>query len=512
MEKRDDPWEILAVPRSASEAEVKKAFRKGALKYHPDKQHTEEEKVAATKIFTKLSEAYQILSDPVKCYDWKQAEEKRKRPARNGARIPFKQSSPSRSSTYMSSHQSNPARAHPRARSVPHPHQRGAQRPFNTGSNSQYPAPHRNGASLSPRRRRASVTGIGPRQQGAAPEVGRNSHQQRASVFGRGPSSPGPPEMGRKGGRHRHRSPVAGHSPPPQSSPDESIQFGGSRHRPETRHSMRNLDVDGNVPTRLGEEEAPSHSPTAAWRRQYWKSNPTPEVMTHHDPFDIFDQVMKEEFGKNYRENDDSGWQAAVGVPGLAKLKSFKRTSMSAGKEFKKLDIDKSKSISKGELEKFIESHADVWKTLSVGLGFSEEECIRIGTDVAFALALGEGIKRPPTNEFRRRKWEISKEEFKCFHKNYVEDEDGSHEFYLRTLFAVFDINSDGVLNASELDKFFDVFYNAKDMFRGKTKLPAKSELLKVARKRLDLNRDGVLQFNEIRDLLHVAAVVATVK
>lgn len=88
----------------------------------------------------------------------------------------------------------------------------------------------------------------------------------------------------------------------------------------------------------------------------------------------------------------------------------------------------------------------------------------------------------------------------------------GSHEFFLRTIFAVFDLNNDGVLNAKELDKFLDLFYKAKDIFKGDMKLPEKKHLVKIVGTRLDENRDGALQFDEIRDLLEVAAVVTTEK
>lgn len=55
-----DYYEILGVPRNASEEDIKKAFRKLAHQYHPDKVHGNEEK------FKELSEAYQVLSDQQK--------------------------------------------------------------------------------------------------------------------------------------------------------------------------------------------------------------------------------------------------------------------------------------------------------------------------------------------------------------------------------------------------------------------------------------------------------------
>lgn len=55
-----DFYEILGVEKSASEEEVKKAYRKLAHKYHPDKGGGDEAK------FKELNEAYQVLSNPEK--------------------------------------------------------------------------------------------------------------------------------------------------------------------------------------------------------------------------------------------------------------------------------------------------------------------------------------------------------------------------------------------------------------------------------------------------------------
>ena len=56
----DDYYSVLGVGKSASDAEIKKAYRKLAMKYHPD--HAKGNKGAEEK-FKKISEAYAVLSD-----------------------------------------------------------------------------------------------------------------------------------------------------------------------------------------------------------------------------------------------------------------------------------------------------------------------------------------------------------------------------------------------------------------------------------------------------------------
>ena len=58
-----DYYKILGVDKSASPAEIKKSYRKLALKYHPD--HNEGDKSAEAK-FKDLNEAYAVLRDPEK--------------------------------------------------------------------------------------------------------------------------------------------------------------------------------------------------------------------------------------------------------------------------------------------------------------------------------------------------------------------------------------------------------------------------------------------------------------
>ena len=77
-----DYYKILEINKSATEEEIKKAYRKLAMKYHPDKfaNSSEEEKKKAEEKFKEIQEAYETLSNKKKkeIYDYQNSEEYKK--------------------------------------------------------------------------------------------------------------------------------------------------------------------------------------------------------------------------------------------------------------------------------------------------------------------------------------------------------------------------------------------------------------------------------------------------
>ena len=62
MAAKRDYYEVLGVSKSASTDEIKKQYRKLALKFHPDRNQSAE----AAEHFKEISEAYAVLSDTEK--------------------------------------------------------------------------------------------------------------------------------------------------------------------------------------------------------------------------------------------------------------------------------------------------------------------------------------------------------------------------------------------------------------------------------------------------------------
>jgi len=64
MSEKRDYYEVLEVSRSASAADIKRAYRRKALKLHPD--NFQGDKAEAERLFKECAEAYEVLSDPAK--------------------------------------------------------------------------------------------------------------------------------------------------------------------------------------------------------------------------------------------------------------------------------------------------------------------------------------------------------------------------------------------------------------------------------------------------------------
>lgn len=71
MDDQDDPYSLLGVSKDATPSQIKSAYRKAALRHHPDRN---DDKATANVIFSKISNAYEILSDDRRRAQYDEAE------------------------------------------------------------------------------------------------------------------------------------------------------------------------------------------------------------------------------------------------------------------------------------------------------------------------------------------------------------------------------------------------------------------------------------------------------
>ncbi len=84
-----DYYAVLGVPRDAAEAEIKKAYRKLAMEFHPDRHAHERDKEKAEVKFKEITEAYEVLRDADKRAAYDRYGEAGLRGAGGGAYSPF---------------------------------------------------------------------------------------------------------------------------------------------------------------------------------------------------------------------------------------------------------------------------------------------------------------------------------------------------------------------------------------------------------------------------------------
>mmetsp|Transcript_44693 Transcript_44693/g.107812 ORF Transcript_44693/g.107812 Transcript_44693/m.107812 type:complete len:407 (-) Transcript_44693:85-1305(-) len=258
MDKTDNPYDILEITPGATEAEIKKAYRQLARKFHPDKQKTDEDREAASATFARISDAYDLLQDPVRRYDWRMKNES-SQPRSSSASTST--STATKTTTQSTTSQTKPK---PKAKSgtsavrsrTPPPArpQRMSAVPMRT-SRASFAAPQ-----SSPVGRRANSAGPGGRRVGSAsPRAGNlrrssggssmASAAAAAATTTKRSSSPGPRRRNRAVANEIPRRSMAGASPIRANSPRPGRRNNGERSKSGTRKpkSSPNLNMGSDA-------------------------------------------------------------------------------------------------------------------------------------------------------------------------------------------------------------------------------------------------------------------------
>jgi len=176
------------------------------------------------------------------------------------------------------------------------------------------------------------------------------------------------------------------------------------------------------------------------------------------------------------------------------------RKILTAEKELEDLRIAGTVLVSKEELQEYIDGKPQLWLILEANIQLGEEQCkticIRVITELISGLFGNEA-----------RGALIRKRDFQRFEREYVDDPKGSQGFIHRCLFASFDMDHNGILNAKETVDFVDAFYKSGSVYQGNSRLPEKRDLMIMIRRKYGGVMEGQLTFQEIQEIIRQNAV-----
>mmetsp|Transcript_9298 Transcript_9298/g.10364 ORF Transcript_9298/g.10364 Transcript_9298/m.10364 type:complete len:517 (-) Transcript_9298:117-1667(-) len=368
----DDPFEILGIPydfphhdendKTGESSDAKKAYRKLALKYHPDKQVNEEDRIAAHDIFARLSDAYDTVSDPIKRNNWKQANQSK-------VKDQIKKSNNNDNNNNNTGGVKN-ASTDTQPKPQPRPQQpemasKSKQKEETTsGTGTSFTTPNPPLPSkkkkkqppvqkvVSPSRKKVHVV-VTPSPSGGA-SIGDWQKVQPVQT----PTATTTTKIK----KYPPLKKVSNKHPPKQSSSNTTTttSIDSKKNRSKTprqpQPSSSSSSKDRINKNKIKGKKAPKQRQPKKYR----------------DAFEIFDSVMKVDYGDNYKEEINSGWQDSKGTPGIAQSirmnhnnnnKTFMKKFTTgianpfkanpSTKEFKKLDVNKNKTLSYEELNMY---------------------------------------------------------------------------------------------------------------------------------------------------------------
>jgi hypothetical protein len=212
----------------------------------------------------------------------------------------------------------------------------------------------------------------------------------------------------------------------------------------------------------------------------------------------------KEQFGvEMYETMDYLGDQYDARDPGIKTLfEATKKATdvpllkiLTAEKELEDVRATGTVLVSREELKEFVEQNPALWAMLEPIVGVGEEQCKMICIRVITELISGLHGKEARDAIIRQR-------QFLRFERQYVKNAKGSQELFHRCVFASFDSDHNGVLDAKETDNFLDAFYSTGSVVLGDHILPEKKDLKKLIHEKLNDDDEGDFTFAEIRSII----------